>query len=224
MLMRQELLEFLLGFISENRCEKFANIIPHRTRHITVALENIFQPHNASAVLRSCDCFGVQDVHIIENSNTYEVNPDVALGSSKWLNLHHYNAAENNTFECIQHLKASGYRVIATTPHQHDVTIDELDLTQKTALLFGTEMDGLSNLAMEHADGFVKIPMFGFTESFNISVSAALCLYEVTKRMRQLNIDWPLSEEEKVEVQIAWVKQTLKRAELLEKRFYAAKQ
>jgi tRNA (guanosine-2'-O-)-methyltransferase len=141
---KQELYSFLSGFISENKKNKFETIILQRTRYITLVLEDIFQPHNASAVLRTCDCFGVQDVHIIENKNKYEINPDVALGSSKWLSLYKYHSSENNTADCFQQLKDSGYRIIATTPHKKDFTPESLPLDHKIALVFGTEMEGLT--------------------------------------------------------------------------------
>src|SRR5688572_25411329 len=125
--MSKELIAYLSGFVSENRKKKFEEVIRFRTRHITIALEDIYQPHNASAVLRSCDCFGIQDVHIIENRNAYTVNPDVALGSSKWLNLYKYNQQEENTLSCIRSLKDKGYRLVATTPHT-DTSITELSI------------------------------------------------------------------------------------------------
>lgn len=212
-------LEYLSQYISDNKRELFESRIPYRTRHITVALENIFQPHNASAVLRTCDCFGVQDVHIIENSNEYNVNPDVALGASKWLDLHRYSEQENNTVHCINTLKEKGYKVIATTPHTNDVLIDDLPLDQPIALMFGTEKDGLTDLAMEHADGFTKIPMYGFTESFNISVSAAIVLHHLTEKLRKSDIAWQLSEEAQTQIQLDWVRQVVKRSDLYEEEF-----
>ncbi|MCX6247997.1 MAG: RNA methyltransferase [Bacteroidetes bacterium] len=217
---KQQLYSFLSGFISENKKNKFEEIILQRTRYITVVLEDIFQPHNASAVLRSCDCFGIQDVHIIENNNKYEINPDVALGSSKWLTLYKYSAAENNTIRCLQELKDSGYRIIATTPHKHDHTPEALPLDQKIALVFGTELEGLTPQAIEMADGFVKIPMYGFTESLNISVSAALLVRSLTGRLRNSGIPWQLSETDSLDIRIAWAKSVVKKADLIEKEFF----
>lgn len=206
-------------FITEHKLELFDKILEERTRHLSVMVENIYQPHNASAVLRTCDCFGVQDVHIVENSNKYEVNPQVALGASKWLTIHKYSGKENNTIDCINQLKEQGYKVYATTPHTNDVNIDELDVSQKTVLMFGTEGDGLSKEAMGNADGFVKIPMYGFTESFNISVSAALCLRDFTERMRKNNIKYQLTEEEKQALKLDWIKKVVKKSELIEQAF-----
>ncbi|MCK9612831.1 MAG: RNA methyltransferase [Bacteroidales bacterium] len=212
-------MNYLSSFLTEARMERFNEIIRERTRHVCVVLEDIYQPHNASAVLRSCDCFGIQDVHIIENKNKYEVNPDVALGSSKWLTLIKYNQAANNTKDCIAKLKESGYNIAATSPHKNDYLIEELPLNNKIALFFGTEKDGLSEDVLDNADLFVKIPIFGFTESFNISVSVALCLYSITSRLRKSNIKWHLNEEEITNIKIQWIKNTLKNPELLMREF-----
>jgi len=212
--------DYLFGFISENKRHLFETIIRNRTRHLTVVLEDIYQPHNASAVLRSADLFGVQDVHIIENRNTWEVNPDVALGSSKWLTIKKYNQQKDNTLQCYRELRDQGYTIVATTPHKNDVMLDDLPVDRKTALVFGTELLGLSPLAIRQADAWVKIPMYGFTESFNISVSAALSMYHLTEKLRKSDIPWQLTEKEKIEIQIEWAKKTIKKSELIVEEFY----
>lgn len=216
---KEKLYEYLSGFITPEKKAKFDQNIQMRSRHLTVVLEDIFQPHNASAVLRSCECFGIQDVHIIENNNEYEVNPQVALGASNWLNLYHYNSAINNTPVCFEALKKQGYTIVATTPHENSCYLDELDISNKTALVFGTEKEGLSETAIKEADKFVKIPMYGFTESFNISVSAALCLFHLSEKMRKSKINWQLSPNEQTNIKIQWVKQCLRDGEILEKHF-----
>ena len=216
---RKEFLNLLLTFVSENKQSKFKEIIKTRTRHLTIVLEDIFQPHNASAVLRSCDCFGIQDIHIIENENPYEVNPDVALGSSKWLTLHNYNKAPYNTLDCINDLKSKGYKIVATTPHQDDFTPDSLPIDQKTALLFGTELGGLTSSALDIADSYVRIPMVGFTESLNISVSAALLLYTLTGRIRKSDVNWQLNESDELEILLQWAKNTIRKSDIIEKEF-----
>ncbi|OYT10356.1 MAG: rRNA methyltransferase [Bacteroidetes bacterium 4572_112] len=212
---KKKLRDYLFGFISDNKKNLFEKNILNRTRQLTVVLENIYQPHNASAVLRSCDLFGVQDVHIIENSNRYTLSEEVAMGSSKWLNMYKYNKAEDNTTACFDKLRADGYRIVATTPHEKDVMLDELPLDQKTALVFGTELDGLSDIAMENADAYVKIPMYGFTESFNISVSAALSMFHLSEKIRKSDIDWQLTEEEQVDIHINWAKAVIKMSDLI---------
>lgn len=217
--MDQALLDYLFEFIVEDRKARFEDVVTHRTRHISVVLEDIFQPQNASAVLRSCDCFGVQDVHIIENKYEYNINPDVALGSGQWLSTHKYNDQHNNTVDCIKQLQSNGYQVLATSPRAGGLEIHEVPLEQKTAIMFGTEQHGLSEIALKHADQHVKIPMFGFTESFNISVSAAICLYSLTTRLRESKIKWQLTSEEKIHVLTEWARSSIKKVEHIEERY-----
>ncbi len=216
---RQRILDYLLTFISENKQQKFQEIIRFRTRHITIILEDIYQPHNASAVLRSCDCFGIQNVHIIENKNKYEVNPDVALGSAKWLNLLRYNRTQNNTLDCLTALKKQGYQIVATTPHQDDFTPESFPLDRKFALLFGTELKGLTPDALKLADKFIRIPMVGFTESLNISVSAAILLHTLMGRLHTSDIKWRLTKEEETDTLISWASAIIKKPDLIIQNF-----
>jgi tRNA (guanosine-2'-O-)-methyltransferase len=216
---REQLLEYFSEYLTERRKELFQKVIRYRTRHITVVLEDIFQPHNASAVLRSCDLTGVQDVHIIENRNTYEVNPDVAMGSFKWLNLYKYNEKENNTLDTFDKLRQQGYRIVATTPHKNDKTLEDISIDGKMALIFGTELTGLSDIAIENADEYLRIPMYGFTESYNISVSVALSLFTLTERLRKSDIPWQLSEDEKLDILLEWSRRSVKRSDVYEKEF-----
>lgn len=193
--------------------------LQHRTYHITIVLEDIFQPHNASAVLRSCDCFGIQQINVIENRNEYQVNPDVALGASKWVNLVRYNDPEmDNSQLCLDQLRTKGYRILATTPDPQAQDINTVGLDDKVALFFGTEQEGLSQSVLEQADHRVKIPMYGFTESFNISVSAAIVMHNLTSRLhKQKAISWQLTDEEKTDLRLQWYRRIVKKSELLEK-------
>ena len=214
------MLEFLTQFITDERRQRFEEVLDFRTRHITVVLEDIFQPHNASAVLRTCDLRGIQDVHIVENTNHYDVNPDVVLGSTKWLNLYHYEDKEFNTPSAYEHLRSKGYKIVATCPHRDDFTPDTLPLEQPVALVFGTEKLGLSDYAVEKADMHVRIPMYGFTESYNISVSAALLLYSLTNRLHDATgIDWHLSEKERDALRLVWTRRSLSRIRQYERKF-----
>jgi tRNA (guanosine-2'-O-)-methyltransferase len=211
--MDQELITYLEGFITDRRKKLFRQVLEQRTRYLTVVLEDLYQSHNASAVLRSCECFGIQDVHIIENRNKYTVNPDIALGSSKWLNLIRYNRTEDNTEEAIRHLKAQGYRIVVTVPGEDAVPLDRFDLSAgKAALLFGTELTGLSKTALSLADEKLMIPMYGFTESFNISVSAGIILSHLVPAIHKTD-GWQLSEEEKSEIYLDWLKTSIKSSE-----------
>lgn len=220
--MHAKLLDHLFSFITLERKDLFNKIAENRTNYITVALEDIFQPQNASAVLRTCDCFGIQNVHIIENRNKFQVDTEVALGSSKWLTLNKYNALENNSLAAIKSLKEKGYRIVATSPHSNDVDLPDFDIEKgKFALVFGSELPGISEIITAEADEFLKIPMFGFTESFNISVSAAIILHHLSDKMRRsIGLKWQLTEAEKVELKIQWIRNTIKKSNLIEKRFW----
>ncbi len=209
------LLAYLEGYITENRKETFNKVLSERTRHFAVVLEDIYQPHNASAVVRSCDIFGVQDVCAIENKFTNKVSKHVAKGSQKWLDIHRYKEDGDNTKTCLQDLRAKGYQIIGTTPHTDSCVLSDFDVTQKTAFVFGAEKEGISDYIKKEADGFLKIPMVGFTESLNISVAAAIILQDVTTRLKRTDINWQLSEEEKKVLYFKWIKNTVKNPEKL---------
>jgi tRNA (guanosine-2'-O-)-methyltransferase len=222
--MNTDLLNYLSEFVTEQRNKQFDKVLNFRSRYIAIALEDIYQPHNASAVLRTCDCFGVQDVHIIENNNRFNIEEGVAMGSSKWLSLKQYNKSSNNTITAIEQLKSEGYRIVATTLHEKETDLENFDISNgKFALFFGTELTGLSADVIQNADEFLKIPMYGFTESFNISVSAAIILHHLTSQLRNSEIAWSLSEEEKEDLKIEWLKKTIKSHELIVKRFENSK-
>lgn len=212
--MYEKEIEILKKFVTENRLERFNTVIENRTRYATVVLEDIYQPHNASAVLRSCELFGVQDVHIIENNNEYNINPDVAVGASKWLNLHRYNELKNNTLSAIKKLKNNGYRIVATTPHRNDVELKDFDINRgKFALIFGSEMLGITDVVLDNADEFLRINMYGFTESFNISVSVAVILHELIEKLHKSDVAWRLSNNERKELLLKWLKGTVREAD-----------
>lgn len=207
--MDADLYEHLCGHMTVKRSQLFEEIAKKRTRHLCLVLEDIYQPHNASAVLRSCDCFGVQDLHVIENTNTFELKSEVALGSAKWLSVQRHNEKKNNTADCLNQLKNQGFRIISTSLKKDTKPIHKLRLEKPFALVFGNELNGISDVAREHSDEFVKIPMHGFTESFNISVAAALCLYEIRTRMEESNIAWQLNEEDQLALKIQWAKRSI---------------
>lgn len=216
---KQALLNYLMEYLTDSRKQRFMEVIKWRTRYITIVLEDVFQSHNASAVLRSCDLTGIQDVHAIENRNEYDVNTEIDMGSSKWLNLHRYNQKKHNTLDTYNKLRKQGYRIVATTPHINNKTLDTLPINGKFALVFGTELTGLSDIAIENADEYLRIPMYGFTESYNISVSAALAMFTLTERLRKSKNLWQLTENEKTDILLEWSRRSIKSAKSIEKIF-----
>jgi tRNA (guanosine-2'-O-)-methyltransferase len=211
-----QLLEHLLSFLTERRKDLFKEVISKRTRHFTVVTEDVYQLHNTSAVMRSCDVFGIQDLHVVEENLGKKIDREIALGAQKWVNIHRHHSTD----ECIDVLKMEGYQIIATSPHNNSTELSEFDITKKSAFFFGKEKDGLSNTVLNKADGFLKIPMYGFTESLNISVSAAIILQSVVSRLKDSDIDWKLTEKEKKEILFHWTKMTIKSVDQIIDRFF----
>ena len=216
------LTQYLEGFVSERRKGRLTEVLAERTNHLTVVLEDVYQSHNFSAVLRSADIFGIQNIHFIENRNKYKISEDVSMGSTQWLTLNRYQKFENNTIECLTQLKNKGYKIVATTLHEKSVTLDKLNIDQPIALVFGTELTGISEDVVALADEFVTLPMYGFTESFNISVCAALCMHELSTKIRTQLADYKLTESEKKEIYLEWLKVSVKKHDLMIKEFDAS--
>lgn len=210
------LFTYLEEFVTPVRRQKFKDILNKRTKHFTVVLEDVYQMHNTSAVIRSCDVFGVQQAHAIEVQHKNVLDKEIAMGAQKWVDLKYHS----NTETCIGALKEQGYQIIATTPHNDSCLVEDFDVTKKSALFFGSERDGVSENVMKQADGFVKIPMVGFTESLNISVSAAIILQSVTSKLRNSTIDWELTEEEKEFQQLIWMQKSIKSIDKILERYY----
>lgn len=209
------LVNYLLQFVTEDRIKRFDEVLTNRIKHMHIVLEDVYQAHNASAVVRSADCFGVQYVHFIENRNKYKISGDVALGASQWVNIQRHK----DTKEALAGLKKEGFKIVATSPHKNDKTIFDFDVKEKFALVFGTEKEGITSDVVNMADEFVKIPMMGFTESFNISVCAALCMQELTHKIRKEVKDPYLANEEKECIYLDWLLKSIKRSDLLVKEF-----
>lgn len=214
----RKLLEYLESFLTESRQELFKKVLSQRTNHFTVATQDVYQLHNTSAVIRSCDVFGVQNVHVVEEVNLKKIDREIAMGAQKWVDINRYTSTE----DCIDTLRNEGYRIIATSPHKGTM-LQDFDISRPAALFFGRETEGLSEGVLEEADEFLQIPMVGFTESLNISVSAAIILQDVTARLRRSEINWQLSEEEQIFKRLDWAKKNLKNSAEIISRFEASR-
>ena len=215
MIDNESIVSLLSGLITEKRLERIEEILAQRTRYITVVLEDIYQSQNASAVLRTCECFGIQNVHIVENYNAYNVNPMVLKGSDKWLNISRYNQSDNNSAEVVNRLKSEGYRIIATSLQEGSTTLNRYDIGRgKCAIVFGNEHQGVSKYILERADEHLKISMCGFTQSLNISVSAGIVISHLVQKMKD-NVDWQLTSEERKMIRTEWLKNSVKNPQML---------
>ena len=192
-------------FVTDHKKDLMRSVLNSRTKNLALVLEDIYQPHNASAVIRSCECFGISDIHVIEKRNAFSPSKDIALGSANWVNIHKHNQ-ENPTLSCLKQLKNEGYKIVATSLRERSVQLPEFQPDGKIALCFGTEEIGLSEEALELADHELFIPMQGFTQSLNISVSAAICLYDLTQKIRSKPAsEWKLSQDEQDQTYLDWL-------------------
>ncbi|WP_020528522.1 TrmH family RNA methyltransferase [Flexithrix dorotheae] len=211
----QALYDYLSGYLTEHRKEGILSVLSERTRYLTVILDNIFQSQNASAVMRSCECLGVQDLYVIEESTRYKVNKNVVMGASKWVDLHRFST----TKEALSAVKKKGYKIAATSPGQSSISLHDLPLDHKIALVFGNELNGISQEVFDEVDYTVTIPMCGFTESFNISVSAGISLYYLMNKLKDSEVDWKLTEEEILDLKVRWARTSIKKIDIIEKEF-----
>ncbi len=209
-------LNFLENILTENRKERFLKVLENRTKHFTVVVEDIFQLHNTSAVMRSCEVFGIQEMNVIEQRFGKRIDKEIAMGAQKWVDINTFD----NISDCIDNMKTKGYQIIATTPHENDCLLDDFDISKPSALFFGTERDGLSQEILEKADGFLKIPMVGFTESLNISVSASIIIQNLMNRLRNSDINWKLSDTEILQKRLLWAKSSIKDIVRIEQRYF----
>lgn len=212
-------LKYLEEFLTDNRKAKFLKILENRTNHFTMVMEDVYQLHNTSAVMRSCEVFGIQQLNVIEEKFGKRIDKEIAMGAQKWVDVNRFESIS----DCIASVKSKGYKIIATTPHQDDCLLDDFDISHKSAIFFGTERNGLSQEVIDQADGFLKIPMVGFTESLNISVSAAIIIQNITERLRKSDIDWKLSEDEILEKRLDWARHSIKDIKRIEARYFEGK-
>lgn len=209
----------LAGVLEPRRVQRMYDVLQQRTRHITVVLEDLHHEHNISAVARSAECFGIQDLYIVEANNQYSMSTGVSRGSTDWLTLHRYHqAGAPNMQRCAQDLKQRGYTLVGTSPHT-ERTLADISLDTPIALVFGTELTGMSDHAYQAVDYTVKVPMYGFTESFNVSVTVAVCLYDLTTRLRAHKTSWQLSEQEQDELLLTWLRSHTKRSADIEREY-----
>lgn len=205
-------IEVLSEFITDKKKARIEEVLCCRTNYLTFVLEDIFQPQNASATIRTGEILGLSDVHIISKRNKCTLNPDVTLGSSQWINLNRYN----NTKFALDRLKSDGYSIVATSLDEQSINLEDFPINNKMAIFFGTELTGLSAEAFEAADLYLKIPMHGFTQSYNISVAVAIVMYSLSIRLRKSSINYLLDEAEKSNLRLKYYRQVVKNYQFIE--------
>jgi tRNA (guanosine-2'-O-)-methyltransferase len=166
-------------FLLPERKARIDEVVAHRTRSLTVVMEALCDPQNVNAVLRTCEAFGVQEIHVVEGPmKVYDPNKKISQNADKWLDVRRWSS----TRDCLAHLKAEGFRIYATHLGQDSVGLADLSFAEKVALVFGNESRGVSDEAVALADANFTIPMLGFVQSFNVSVAAAITLARAVDR------------------------------------------
>ena len=213
----RERTEYLAEFMLPERFATMQRVVANRTRYMTVCAENTFHPQNASALVRHCEAFGVQELHAIEFLCGFQANHHIVRGTDKWIDIQRYGS----TAEAVAHLKGEGYRIVAATPHTNDMTPDKFDVTKgKFCLVFGTEKQGISPEIMAVADEFIKIPMYGFVESLNVSACAAILIQGLVEKLHAGDCDWRLTPEERSQLLYRWMRESVKDDEgILRKKY-----
>ena len=218
----KERIDYLSLFVLAERFERMCQVVAQRTRYMTVCLENTFHPQNASAVVRTAEALGLQDIYTVETLTRFDPSLKIVRGTDKWVDIHRYRAYEGgSTCAVVGDLKRAGYRIVATTPHEGDLTPETFDVTRgKFAVFFGTEHAGISDDVIAQADEFLKIPMYGFVESLNVSVCAAIIIQRLGEKLRASSVDWQLSSSEQDELLYRWMCDSIKDStRILERRF-----
>ena len=194
-------------FLTEERKEVLRRTLASRTHYMRIMTENMFHPQNASAIMRHCEAFGIQQIHTVEDRCRFDPSVNIVRGTQKWVDVEHHDT----TKEALEALKSEGYRIVATTPHRCSVTPETFDVTKgKFALVFGTEHAGISDEVIEAADDFLMIPMCGMVESLNVSASAAILIYMLSQRIRQQVDGWQLSDDEQLKLLTRWTMSSIR--------------
>ena len=216
----RERIDYLSSFLLESRIDTLTRALNMRTEYITVMTENMFHAQNASAIVRHCEAFGVQNIHTVEELCPFLPTLNIALGTDKWIDINRHAT----TADAVKSLREQGYRIIATTPHHKSCTPETFDVKKgKFALVFGTEKTGVSKEILEEADEYLQIPMCGMVDSLNVSASAAILIYMLSQRMRLECEDWHLSEEKYARTLYDWYRFAVRDSEALLERKYGSK-
>ena len=201
----QEKIEAYLPRITEHRRDLFVKVVQNRTRHFCMVLEDLFDPHNISAVIRTAEVFGLEDVHVIEEVNPYKVNKSILKGSIKWMNIY----LHKKRMACMEHLRKKGYRIAVASTNTNNSVLD-LDLSQPTAFYLGSEFTGNHPDTLAAADCEFKLPQYGITESMNVSVAGGVLMCYLDHFMQQKGRqNFTLSPKERDELLLEWPKRHL---------------
>ena len=205
---------YLQQFLTEERLQKIEHYSAESSDFVLPVMEDIYQFRNAAAIVRSVEACGFHKVIAMEKENIFEPNLRVTKGADTWVEVDKMP----RTIESLKQIKNRGYKVVAVSAENNAKMLPEYEIKEPIALVFGTEWEGTTDELLDFADETLAIPMYGFTKSFNVSVAAAICMYELKQKLLKSNIDYKLSEEKLLKLRINWAVNSIKSGkEILEK-------
>lgn len=208
--------------MTESRKQVLKDTLELRTKYVTLVAEHFIDEHNIHASIRSSECFGLQEFHNIpEEGVQLKKNRSVNRGAFHWTHVYDYEEGKRSTEECIANLKARGYKIYASSSHiETSFTPQNIPIDQPLAIVLGKEMTGISQETIDMCDGVITIPMYGFTESFNVSVAASLIIQPIIARIHESDYNWKMTEKEKSDLYYEWAWATIKSPDSFYKEWY----
>ena len=211
----QEIYDYLQQFLTDERLSKIEHFSKESSDFVLPVMEDVYQFRNAAAIVRSVEACGFHHVVALEEENVFNPNLKVTKGAETWVQVEKMP----NNLDSLKEIKSRGYRILAVSPEKNATMLPDYEVKEPIALVFGTELEGVSDEIIDFADETLAIPMFGFTKSFNVSVAAAICMYELKQKLIKSGIEYQLSEEKLLELKIRWAKNSIKSSEQILERF-----
>ena len=205
----QKIFQHLQQFLTDERLEKINHFAPESSDFVLPVIEDVFQFRNAAAIVRSVEACGFHKIIAMESEHEFNPNLRVTKGAETWVEVEKLP----HNLDSLREIKNRGYKILAVSPENNATMLSDYDLKEPVALVFGTEAAGVSEEILDFADETLAIPMYGFTQSFNVSVAAAICVYELKQKLLRSNLDYKLSEEKLWEMKVRWAMNSIKSGE-----------
>ena len=211
----QEIYDYLQQFLTNERLSKIEHFSKESSDFVLPVMEDVYQFRNAAAIVRSVEACGFHHVVALEEENVFNPNLKVTKGAETWVQVEKMP----NNLDSLKEIRSRGYRILAVSPEKNATMLPDYEVKEPIALVFGTELEGVSDEILDFADETLAIPMFGFTKSFNVSVAAAICMYELKQKLMKSGIEYQLSDQKLLELKIRWAKNSIKSSEQILERF-----
>ncbi len=214
-----EIYDYIKQFLTEERLNKIEHFSVESSDFVLPVMEDVYQYRNAAAIVRSVEACGFHQVVALEEENVFNPNLKVTKGADTWVKVEKLP----RNLASLQEIKSRGYKILAVSPEKNATMLPDYEVKEPIALVFGTELEGVSQEILDFADETLAIPMYGFTKSFNVSVAAAICMYELKQKLIKSNIDYKLSEEKLLQIKIRWALNSIKSGEMILEKFLEEK-